>query len=103
MMSDVLTGCDIMPAGTHITASMLSGAHPAVQYPGSSIMTMPFGNLGGRALSLGSLDLLQRAGVFPVFATAATLVEGGGQREAEAWHRIPDRTYDLVVMNSSLC
>jgi hypothetical protein len=99
MMSDVLTGCDIMPAGTHITASMLSGAHPAVQYPGSSIMTMPFGKLGGRALSLGSLDLLQREGVFPVFATSATLVEGGGQRQAEAWHRIPDRTYDLVVMN----
>jgi hypothetical protein len=99
MMADVLTGCDIMPAGTHITASMLSGAHPAIQYPGSSIMTMPFAKLGGRDLSLGSLDLLQRDGVFPVFATSATLVEGGGQREAEAWHRIPDRTYDLVVMN----
>jgi hypothetical protein len=99
MMSDVLTGCDIMPAGTHITASMLSGAHPAVQYPSSSIMTMPFGKLGGRSLSLGSLDLLQREGVFPVFATSATLVEGSGQRETEAWHRIPDRTYDLVVMN----
>lgn len=60
---------------------------------------MPFGKLGGRALSLGSLDLLQREGVFPVFATSATLVEGGGQREAEAWHQIPDKTYDLVVMN----
>ena len=47
MMSDVLVGCDIMPAGTHITASMLSGAHPAVQYTRSSILTMPFGSDGG--------------------------------------------------------
>lgn len=99
MMAHVLTGCDIMPAGTHITASMLSGAHPAMQYPGSSIMTMPFGRQGGRSLSLGSLDLLQREGVFPVFATSASVVEGSGLRRVEAWHRIPDRTYDLVVMN----
>jgi hypothetical protein len=99
MMSDVLIGCDIMPAGTHITASMLSGAHPAIQYPGSSIMTMPFGKQGGRALSLGSPDLLQREGAFPVFATSATVVQGSGPDRAQAWHRIPDRTYDLVVMN----
>jgi hypothetical protein len=99
MMAHVLTGCDIMPAGTHVTASMLSGAHPAAQYPSSSIMTMPFGRQGGRALSLGSLDLLQREGVFPVFATSASIIEGSGLRRAEAWHRIPDRTYDLVIMN----
>jgi hypothetical protein len=98
MISDVLVGCDIMPAGTHITASMLSGAHPAIQYTRSSILTMPFGR-EGNSLSLGSLDLLQYQGVFPVFATSAIAVESGGARREDAWQRIPNRTYDLVIMN----
>lgn len=98
MISDVLVGCDIMPAGTHITASMLSGAHPAVQYTRSSILTMPFGS-DGLSLSLGSLDLLQHQGVFPVFATSAVAVESGGARREDAWQRVPNRTYDLVIMN----
>jgi hypothetical protein len=98
MMSDVLVGCDIMPAGTHITASMLSGAHPAVQYTRSSILTMPFGSDGG-SLSLGSLDLLQQQGVFPVFATSAVAVESSGARREDVWQRIPDVIYDLVIMN----
>jgi hypothetical protein len=98
MISDVLVGCDIMPAGTHITASMLSGAHPAIQYARSSILTMPFGSEGD-SLSLGSLDLLQYQGVFPVFATSAIAVEGGGARREDAWERIPNRIYDLVIMN----
>ena len=99
MMSDVLVGCDVMPAGTHITASMLSGAHPAIQYTRSSILTMPFGRREGQSLSLGSLDLLQHQGVFPVFATSAIAVEGSGARREDAWQRIPNRIYDLVIMN----
>jgi hypothetical protein len=98
MISDVLVGCDIMPAGTHITASMLSGAHPAIQYTRSSILTMPFGR-EGHSLSLGSLDLMQHQGVFPVFATSAIAVESGGARREDAWQRIPNRAYDLVIMN----
>ncbi len=99
MMSDVLVGCDIMPAGTHITASMLSGAHPAVQYAGSSILTMPYGRKDGQSLSVGSLDLLQLQGVFPVFATSAIALESSGARREDAWQRIPNRIYDLVIMN----
>jgi hypothetical protein len=99
MMSDVLVGCDIMPAGTHITASMLSGAHPAVQYTRSSILTMPFGRREGQSLSLGSLDLLRHQGVFPVFTTSAVAVESSGARTEDAWQRIPNRIYDLVIMN----
>jgi hypothetical protein len=32
MMADALVGCDVLPAAAHLTASMLSGAHPTVKY-----------------------------------------------------------------------
>ena len=31
MMASVLLGCDILPAAAHLTASMLSSAHPAIK------------------------------------------------------------------------
>jgi hypothetical protein len=46
MMSDALLGSDIMPATTHITASMLSGAHPAITYTSGSILLMPYSKQG---------------------------------------------------------
>jgi hypothetical protein len=32
MMADSLVGCDVLPAAAHLTASMLSGAHPTIKY-----------------------------------------------------------------------
>ncbi|MFU8797050.1 MAG: hypothetical protein ACNA7X_07195 [Dehalococcoidia bacterium] len=63
MMAAALVGCDVLPAATHLTASMLASAHPTVKYTGSSIMTVGFGAREGGGFSLGSLDLLdpQRA------------------------------------------
>jgi hypothetical protein len=99
MMSDVLTGCDIMPAAAHITASMLSGAHPSVKYTNSSIMTMPYGKQDNISIALGSLDLLQAQGTFPLLATHAAVVSGHGERPEDTWRIIPDRWFHLVIMN----
>ena len=43
MMAHGLIGCDVLPAAAHLTASMLSGAHPTVKYKQSSIMTVAYG------------------------------------------------------------
>jgi hypothetical protein len=99
MMSDVLLGCDIMPAAAHISASMLSGAHPSVKYTNSSIMMMPYGKQGDHSLALGSLDLLQTQGTFPVLATRATAVGAHGVRTEDTWITVDDRSYDFVIMN----
>jgi hypothetical protein len=99
MMSDVLLGCDIMPAAVHITASMLSGAHPSVKYTNSSIIMMPYGKQDNDAISLGSVDLLKTQGTFPVLATHAVAISGDGAKVQDTWKTIPDAQFDLVVMN----
>jgi hypothetical protein len=40
MMASALIGCDVLPAAAHLTASMLSGAHPTIKYKQSSILTV---------------------------------------------------------------
>jgi hypothetical protein len=99
MMSDALLGADIMPAATHITASMLSGAHPSITYTSGSILLMPYSKQDDASISLGSLDLLKTQGTFPILATRATAISGAGTKAQDMWRTIPDRHFDLVIMN----
>ena len=62
MMSSVLLGCDILPAAAHLTASMLSSAHPTVKYDGSRVFTLPYGLQEDGSIALGSIDLLRDHG-----------------------------------------
>lgn len=95
MIAHSLIGTDVLPAATHLTATMLSGAHPMVKYTHSSIMTTPFGRRQ-YGIALGSLDLLkdQRD-----FTDTVRVIEGMGERERATWMAIPDTQFDLVVMN----
>ena len=43
MMSECLTACDIMPAGVHLTASLLSSVAPTVPYDKTRCILFPFG------------------------------------------------------------
>ena len=43
MMRESLTACDIMPAGVHLTASLLSSVAPAVTYESTRCILFPFG------------------------------------------------------------
>src|SRR5579885_3307843 len=45
MMANVLVGCDVLPAAAHLTASMLSGAHPTITYGQSKILTVAYGKM----------------------------------------------------------
>jgi len=99
MMATALVGCDVMPAATHLTASMLGGAHPTVKYSGSSILTVGYGAREAGGVSLGSLDLLDPQRAFDVVAITAKAVEGMGEKEKEAWSALPHASFDLVTMN----
>ena len=44
-MAQGLIGCDVLPAAAHLTASMLSGAHPTIKYQQSSILTVAYGKI----------------------------------------------------------
>jgi len=102
MMAHSIVGCDVLPAAAHLTASMVSGAHPIVKYNQSLIMTVPYGKMPEGGVALGSLELLDPQAVFEPLAITAKAAEGMGEKERETWSALPHRSFDLVVMNPPL-
>ena len=105
MMEQALIGADIMPAATHLTASMLSSVHPTVTFGNTQIHTMPYGRQGkeaGDAIAVGSLDLIESDKMPGLFSTGPQIVSGtGADQEAEGFRELvlPMATVDLVIMN----
>ena len=99
MMATALVGCDVLPAATHLTASMLAGAHPSVKYKQSSILTVAYGKQSDDEVALGSLDLLDPQARFEILSITATTVEGMGEAEQETWRSLPDAAFDVTIMN----
>lgn len=98
MMANALVGCDVLPAASHLTASMLSGAHPTVKYERSCIMTVAFGKVDS-GVALGSLELLDPQKELDIVAITAKASGGSGQTAADTYTEIPDATFDVLVMN----
>lgn len=99
MMSAALIGCDVLPAAAHLTASMLSGAHPTIKYEQSSVLTVNYGKQPEGDIALGSLDLLDPKGKFEFHAITAKAAEGMGEAERDTWRALPHSSFDLVIMN----
>ena len=99
MMATALVGCDVLPAATHLTASMLAGAHPSVKYKHSSILTMAFGKQSDGEVAIGSLDLLDPQGKFEILSITASTIEGMGEVEQETWRSLPHASFDVAIMN----
>ena len=99
MMATSLVDCDVLPAATHLTASMLAGAHPSVKYKQSSILTVAYGKQPDGRVALGSLDLLNSQGEFETLSITATTLEGMGEAEQNTWRSLPDASFDVAIMN----
>ena len=103
MMEKALIGADIMPAATHLTASMLSAAHPAVPFGNTMIYTMPYGDQdNGRPVAIGSLDLIAEERVLSLFGTGRMATAGSGDVDVDVDERrfvMAHDSADLVVMN----
>ena len=99
MMERALVGCDILPAATHLTASMLSGAHPDIPYDGSAIFTQPYGLQEDDKIALGSIDLLKDMALLEGSQVTAKALEGGGESEKDTWRFVPHGSFDMVIMN----
>lgn len=73
MIEKALVAADIMPAATHLTASMLSSPHPAITFRRTQVHTMAYGRQEhqGReeVISLGSLDLIEESAAPSLFGT----------------------------------
>lgn len=101
MMLKALVGCDVMPMSVHLTASMLASAHPATQFTGTRLYTLPYGKQAAGDYSLGSLDLLKENPMMqPLFRTSAPKrATGAGQEEATQALDVAAGQCDLVIMN----
>jgi hypothetical protein len=99
MMANALIGCDVLPAAAHLTASMLSGAHPTITYDRSSILTVAYGLMPNGNIALGSIDLLDDQKQIDILDMTAKAVGGMGEKEMETWSSLPHASFDLVVMN----
>ena len=102
MMEEVLYGCDVMPSAVHITGSTLSGVEPDVLFDESRLYTMPYGRMRDGSVMIGSLELLRSSNVLTLFNTSDPALRTGGAGEETADQvrtEIPDKGYDLVIMN----
>ena len=99
MMERALVGCDILPAATHLTASMLSGAHPTITYEGSAIFTQPYGIQQDGKIALGSIDLLRDMALLEGSEITAKAIEATRMSEVDIWRFAPHVSFDMVIMN----
>jgi surface antigen len=99
MMASSLIGCDVLPAASHLTASMLSGAYPTIKYNQSSIYTVPYGKQSDGTIALGSLELLDPQGKFEILSITAKAIESNGVSDKVAWRAFPHSFFDYIIMN----
>ncbi len=101
MMENALIGADIMPAASHLTASVLSSTHPNVPFRNTAIFTLPYGDPPeetARPPALGALDLIARETAPSLFGTGDQQVLGVEEGDARQVD-LPHRSCDLVIMN----
>lgn len=101
MLEKAIIGTDIMPAATHLTASILSSAYPETKFKNTLILTLPYGkmpDITGENLSLGALDLIESDEVLPLFITRQDRVRGAKNADSSNVS-ISHNSFDLVIMN----
>ena len=105
MMEQTLIAADIMPAAAHLTASMLSSAHPGTKFQGTQVHTLPYGQQTQEkrhTMALGALDLIEVDAAPSLFGTGVQVAHGGGadrKGKGSLDMTLPHGTADLVIMN----
>ena len=101
MMERALVGADIMPAATHLTATVLSSTHPRTIFENTSIVTLPYGaqpEPSDRPIAIGALDLIEAQEIFSLFGTGQKRLRGVGESD-DSPVALPHGGFDLVIMN----
>ena len=96
MIERGLIAADVMPQAAHLTASMLSSAHPGIPFGNTRVHTLPYGVSEGGAIAIGSLDLLGVNALASLFPTGEEQVHGKGEQGEMVLIR---ESLDLVIMN----
>ena len=105
MIESALIAADIMPAASHLTASMLSSAHPGTTFGRTRVHTLPYGRQDEKkrqAMALGALDLIEDDAAPSLFGTGVRVAHGKGadvEGEGSQDMILPRETADVVIMN----
>ncbi len=101
MMESSLIAADIMPAATHLSASMLSSAHPGTTFGDTQVYTLSYGQQGPKGrYALGALDLIEEDVTPSLFMTGVQVAKGtDADVEARAQMVLARTSADLVIMN----
>ena len=102
MMEHSMIAADIMPAATHLTATLLCSAHPQVVFKQTQIYTLPYGEQplsSGKTVAIGSLDLLSDDKTTSLFGTGIEQVFGDSLAVERRRLDLPEGSMDLVIMN----
>ena len=102
MMENSLVAADIMPAATHLAASLLSSAHPSATFSRTSIYTLPYGDQPAetaRPVAIGSLDLIRDERAQALFGTGMMQASGTGEDREVQSLELPHGSVDVVIMN----
>ena len=102
LMEEVLYGCDVMPSAVHITCSTLSGMEPAEKFGKSRLYALQYGRQEDGTVKIGSLEFLQTSAQWTLFNTsdpAIQLTSTGEESTPQAIANIPDKGFDMVIMN----
>lgn len=98
MLEEVFVGCDIMPAGVHITAATLSSVHPKIDYTKTETHVMPIGPYRGDVdgVRAGSLELLAAEDTGTLFGDGSEMVAA---KTVGGVLKLKHNSCDLVIMN----
>ena len=95
-MENGLIGLDVLPAASHLTATVLSGVHPLTQYNDSQVYIARYGPTDS-GVALGSLELLDNQFRMSSLVSLATRV--GARRTTQTDLSGELRKVDLCIMN----
>ena len=98
MMSDCISGLDVLPSAAHMAVSALAGMFPENIFKKTNIHVMPIGRWGKgkKEYRLGSCDLIDEKMV--TLFESSRQITGSGEAGA-VHHGITDESMDLIVMN----
>ena len=99
MIEESLYAFDIMPAATHLAASTLSNAHPAITFGTTKIVTMPYGKDRNKHAYIGSLELITNELMKSLFSMGRHQIVGQANKDVDRDINIPHELFDIVIMN----
>ena len=96
MLQENISGADIMPNATHLTASALASTHVDIKIRDTRILTAPYGLMDDGSYAIGSLELLDDVSLLD---TDAEQIGGKENTVVKLQQAFQHNAFDIVIQN----